>query len=188
MSSITQPYDFRLSPVLMPQRRAWYAVHTRSNFEKRIVHELGCKDIETFLPTFHEIHRWKDRKKAVEIPYFPGYVFARIEDLPERRLDLLRTTGTVRILGNGNDIEPIPDMQISRLQRLVESSLVACAHPFLKEGSQVRVKSGPLQGVEGLLVQFKNQNRLLLSLDLLARSVTTEIDLCDIELIRAASN
>jgi transcription antitermination factor NusG len=166
----------------------WYAVHTRSNFEKHIAGELGQKGIETFLPVFREIHRWKDRKKMVEIPYFPSYVFARIEDAPERRLDILRTAGAVRILGHAGDIEAIPDMEIMQLQRLVESSLAACAHPFLKEGSQVRVKAGVLRGVEGLLVHFKNQSRLVLSVNLLARCVATEIDLCDVELIHPISN
>jgi len=167
---------------------SWYAVHTRSNFEKRIAGELDRKGIETFLPVFREMHRWKDRKKVVETPYFPSYVFARIEDQPEQRLNVLRTIGAVRILGAGCDIEPIPDPEIERLQRLVESDLSACHHPFLKEGARVRVKTGPLRGVEGLLIQFKNQNRLILSLNLLARSVATEIDLCDVEMMRPAAN
>ena len=164
---------------------SWYAVLTRSNFEKRTTGELDRKGIETFLPVFREMHRWKDRKKVVEIPYFPSYVFARIEDVAERRLDILRTSGAVRILGNGADIEPIPEIEIGRLQRLAESNLAACVHPFLKEGSHIRVTAGPLRGVEGLLVHFKNRNRLILSLSLLARSVATEIDLCDVELIRS---
>ena len=136
------------------------------------------------MPAFCEVHRWKDRKKTVEIPYFPCYSFIRIEDTPEERLAVLRTAGTVRILGSAAEIEPIPELEIERLQRLVDSNLSAYAHPFLKEGSTVRVKSGPLQGIEGLLIQVKKQHRLLLSLNLLARSVATEIDLCDVELIR----
>jgi transcription antitermination factor NusG len=189
--SLSQVYlsiqpDFKC--VLGRPQRLWYAVHTRSNFEKRVAVELGLKGIETFLPSFCEVHRWKDRKKTVEIPYFASYVFVRIEDSPEQRLDVLRTSGTVRLLGSRGEIEPIPDLEIENLQLLVESSLSACAHPFLKEGSTVRVKSGPLRGIEGLLVQVKNQNRLILSLNLLARSVATEIDLCDVELIRPAAN
>jgi transcription antitermination factor NusG len=167
--------------------RLWYAVHTRSNFEKRVALELEQKGLETFLPAFRETHRWKDRRKMVEIPYFPSYLFVRIEDKPERRLDVLRTAGAVRILGNGGEIEPIQEMEIERFQRLVDSNLSAYAHPFLKEGASVRVKAGPLRGIEGLLVQIKNQNRLLLSLNLLARSVATEIDLCDVELIRSSA-
>ena len=187
MSQLGQIIPQQLTQVIGAAGPSWYAVHTRSNFEKRIVDELGRKGIETFLPAFHEIHRWKDRKKAVEIPYFPSYVFVRIEDVPESRLDVLRTIGTVRILGNGCEIEAIPDMEIDRLLRLVQSNVSACAHPFLKEGASVRVKSGPLQGIEGLLIQVKNQNRLLLSLNLLARSVATEIDLCDVEMIRSSA-
>jgi len=186
MSHLGQIIPQQLIPVFGAAGRSWYAVQTRSNFEKRIVDDLRRKGIETFLPAFHEVHRWKDRKKAVEIPYFPSYVFARIEDVPARRLDVLRTTGAVRILGSGDEIEAIPDVEIDRLQRLVQARLSACSHPFFKEGSHVRVKAGPLNGVEGLLVQVKNQNRLLLSLSLLARSVSTEIDICDVELIRSS--
>lgn len=177
--------QFRFVP--SKAERLWYAVHTRSNFEKKVALELDRKGIETFLPAFCEVHRWKDRKKTVEIPYFPSYIFVRIEDEPERRLDVLRTNGTVRILGNAGAIEPIPEAEIDRFQRLVASRLSVQSHPFMKEGASVRVKAGPLQGIEGLLVQVRNQNRLLLSLNLLARSVATEIDLCDVELIRSSA-
>jgi len=188
MSQLVETVSCDFMPDLANLGRSWYAVHTRSNFERRVALELEQKGIETFLPVFHEIHRWKDRKKAVEIPYFSCYVFARIEDVAEKRLDILRTAGALRILGAGCEIEPIPEFEIDRLERLVQSNLSAFAHPFLKEGSHVRVKAGPLRGIEGLLVEVKNQNRLILSLNLLARSVATEIDLCDVELIRPASN
>jgi len=185
LSNFNISIESQVGNCILKAPRLWYAVHTRSNFEKRVALELDRKGLETFLPAFHETHRWKDRRKTVEVPYFPSYVFVRIEDAPERRLDVLCTTGAVRILGQANRIEPIPEPEIDRFQRLVASNLSAFAHPFLKEGASVRVKAGPLQGIEGLLVQFKNRNRLLLSLNLLARSVATEIDLCDVELIRS---
>ena len=162
----------------------WYALYTRSNYEKQVVQELTSKGIENYLPTVKEIHQWKDRKKAVEVPVFRSYVFTRFIDTDSWRLRVLRTSGAVRILGGGNGgtIEPISDVKIESVRRLVNSNLPFAAYPFLREGVRVRVKRGPLKGTEGRLVRFKGQARLILSIEILAQSVAAEVDPTDVEI------
>jgi transcriptional antiterminator NusG len=163
----------------------WYGVYTRSNFEKIVAADLCVKGVDVYLPTIREIHRWRDRRKEIEKPIFPGYVFVNMMDTPANRLRVLRSTGTVRILGNGGEIEPIPELEIEAIRRLLESEMPFCVHPFLREGAWVRVKYGPLRGVEGTLVRIKNKERLVLSVQMLAQSVATEIDGSDVEVLRA---
>jgi transcription antitermination factor NusG len=165
----------------------WYAVHTRSNFEKRIADELSAKGLESYLPSYEELHQWKDRKKKVDLPLFPGYVFTRFYDCPEARIAVLRTAGVVRILGQSGGIEPVPEQEIEGVRSVLGSKLPCYAHPLLREGAWVRVRRGALQGVEGLLVRLKNQTRLVVSVTLLSRSVAAEIDAADVEPIQTAA-
>lgn len=146
--------------------------------------ELTGRGVENYLPLFREVHRWKDRKKLVDLPVFPGYVFARFPDTNESRLRVLKALGVVRILGPGARIEPVPDAEIEAVRKLLGSGVAAFAHPFLREGAWVRVKHGPLKGVEGLLVRVKSQARLVLSVNLLSQSVATEIDAADVAVVR----
>ncbi len=169
-----------------PDAPRWYALYTRSNFERRVAEELTAKSLENFLPVFQQLHQWKDRKKWVDVPVFPGYVFAHFRDTPKTRLQVLRTTGTVRILGQAERIEPIPEAEIEAIRRLLKSNVPCFAHPFLREGAWVRVKRGALKNVEGLLVRVKSHTRLVLSISLLSQSVATEIDVADVEVLRPA--
>ena len=164
----------------------WYAVYTRSNFEKRVAADLSAKRIENYLPLVQQLHQWKDRKKVVDVPVFPGYVFARFADCNKTRLQVLRTSGTVRILGQGDRIEPVPDVEIESIRRLLKTNVPCFAHPFLRQGAWVRVKCGALKDLEGLLVRVKSKTRLVLSITLLSQSVATEIDISDVEVIRPA--
>jgi transcription antitermination factor NusG len=159
----------------------WYAVHTRSNFEKRVASELDSKGIETYLPALRETHQWKDRRRLIDVPVFPGYVFIRISDSGGYRLRVLRTPGTVRILGAAGRIEPIPETEIASIQFLLTSGAAFFAHPFLREGVRARVKRGALKDLEGVLIRFKNRTRLVLSINLLAQSVAAEVDVADVE-------
>jgi transcription antitermination factor NusG len=169
-------------------RPRWYAVHTRSKCEQSVAGELVAKGVECYLPAMRSMHRWKDRKKEISVPLFPGYVFTRIADNSPSRLQVLRTSGTVRILGFGTEIEPVPDFEIESIKRLLESPAACFAHPFLREGSWVRVNHGPLEGVEGLLTRIKNSSRLVLSVQMLAQSVATEIDAADVEVIKPGAD
>lgn len=159
----------------------WYAVHTRSNFEQRVAGELGSKGLEICFPAYEEIHQWKDRKRKVAVPLFPGYLFVRFANSPELRLQVLKTARVVRILGNGGGIEAVPDEEIEAVQGLLRSNVACHAHPFLREGVRVRVKRGALKDLEGTLVRFKNRARLVISVALIAQSVAAEVDIRDVE-------
>jgi len=167
-------------PTGFPEQR-WYAAQTRSRFEKVVRVEFISRGIEHYLPTFKNVHQWKDRKKLVELPLFTGYFFVRLENTEAARLQVLRTNGVVRILGLGGVIEPIPDREIEAIRQLLISGVRCGTHPFIREGAWVKVRRGPLAGIEGRLVRAKNQTRLVLSVELLSQSVATEVDAWDVE-------
>jgi transcription antitermination factor NusG len=163
------------------EEQQWYAVQTRSRFEKIARAELEGQHIEHYLPAYEELHQWKDRKKNVEMPLFSGYLFARFHNSEKTRLRVLRTTGVVRILGTGGVIEAVPNWQVTSIRQLLVSGIRPFTHPFICEGAWVRVRRGALAGVEGRLIRLKNQARLILSIDLLSQSVATEVDARDVE-------
>jgi transcription antitermination factor NusG len=163
----------------------WYAVHVRSNYEQRAARELSVRNFEMYLPVFRELHRWKDRKKLIERPLFPGYLFVHIFDSASSRLAISKIDGVVRILGQGDRIEAVAEEEIDALRRLLNTTGRCLAHPLLREGAWVRVKSGALEGLEGLLVGVKSRTRLVLSVTLLSQSVSTEIDASDVEFLRS---
>jgi len=167
---------------------SWYAVHVRSNFEKRVATELGAKGVECYVPAVKETHAWTDRKKVIEVPLFPGYVFTRFYDTPALRHTVVRSCGAVRILGPGESIEPVPNSEIEAIQRILQANVPLLAHPLLREGALVRIRRGPLKDLEGLLVRIKSQTRLVLSVELLSRSVSTEVDASDVEPLRRNSH
>jgi transcription antitermination factor NusG len=158
-----------------PQKR-WYAVQTRSNFEKRVAQELAGKGVENFLPAVAENRRWKDREKVIEMPLFRGYLFVQLADCLDSRWKVLRSSGVVRIVGRGQEAEPVPDSEIASIRQLLQSGTTFSVCPYLREGMRVRVRRGALEGVEGILLRAKNGSRLVISVDLLSRSVATEID------------
>ena len=163
------------------QAERWYAVQTRSRFEKVVRADFAGRGIEHYLATFEDVHQWKDRKKVVELPLFSGYIFVRLEDTEAARLQVLRTNGVVRILGSSGVMEPIPDREIDAIRQLLSSGKRCYSHPFIREGAWVRVRRGPLAGIEGRLVRVKNQTRLVLSVELLSQSVATEVDAWDVQ-------
>lgn len=167
--------------------RCWYALHTRSNFERQVTTQLSARGIETYWPAVKETCAWADREKLVERPIFPGYVFARFRDDAPSRLAVHKANGVVRILGFSSHIEPVPDQEVASIRRLLASGHPCFSHPFIREGSRVRVTRGPLRGMEGTLVRFKNQTRLVLSVDLLSQSVATEVGLYDVEAIKTGA-
>jgi transcription antitermination factor NusG len=170
-------------PNLQPH---WYVVHTRSNCEQKVALELLARKFEHYLPVFRELHQWKDRRKLVDLPLFPGYVFVRMLDSAVTRLEIRKIESAVRILGYREHIEPVAEDEIAGLKRLLSANGRCMAHPLLREGAWVRVKRGALEGLEGLLVGMKNHTRLVLSIELLSQSVSTEIDASDVEFLRSS--
>jgi transcription antitermination factor NusG len=163
---------------------SWYAVHVRSNFERRVTNDLTAKGIETYLPATTAVHQWKDRQKRVETPLFPGYTFAKFYDTAEHRLSVLGASGVVRILGSDTAIEPIPDLEVDQIRRLINAGVSLTVHSLIRESSVVRILRGPLQDLEGAVIQVKSQTRLIVSLHLLCRSVSAEIDAENVELLQ----
>jgi transcription antitermination factor NusG len=159
----------------------WWAVYTRHQHEKAIADVLSAKGFEIFLPLYDSIRRWKDRQKLLSLPLFPCYVFVRGGF--SRRFQILNTPGVHMALTRGDQIAVIPEKEIAAIRRTVEGRFRMEPHPFLRCGEPVRVIRGSLEGVEGILVRKKNQFRLVLSVDMLAKSVAVEIDAADVESI-----
>jgi transcription antitermination factor NusG len=161
-----------------PQR--WYAVYTRSRHEKIVQQELQRKAIETFLPLREILSQWKDRKQRIQVPLFSGYVFVHVP-IQERRLDIVKVPGVVRIIGFDNRPEPIPDKEIEAVQTFLATTIKYDPYPYLNVGQRVEVRRGPLKDLEGILIKKKNKFKFILSVHLIQQSVALEIDASDVE-------
>ena len=162
----------------MSQDPAWYAVRTRSRHEQVVREQLERKGLEAFLPTVTRWSRWKDRKKKIDWPLFPGYCFARF--ISDARLPVLKCSGVVSIVSFDGEIVSIPEHEIEGIRRLVESDLQFDPCPLIREGMMVEVVHGPLKGVVGRLVRKGAHARLVLSVDLIGQAVSVEVDAADV--------
>jgi len=158
---------------------AWYALWTRSRHEQVVREQLERKGLEAFLPTITRWSHWKDRKKQVDWPLFPGYCFVRFNG--KERLPVLKSTGVVNIVSFDGDIAPIPEHEIESIRRLVESELQFDPCPLIREGMMVEVTHGPLKGVVGRLTRKGAHARLILSVDLIGQAVSVEVDASDVK-------
>lgn len=158
----------------------WYAVYTIVRHEKSVSAALVQKDIDTFLPIKEVVNRWKDRNKKVHIPLFPGYLF--VNTTLENRIRILNTRGVIKILGVNGIPSPIPSEQIKSIKYILESNLICDPWPYLTEGKDVVVIRGPLEGTSGKIIERRGECRLILSVDLIKRSVSVEVDIEDVEL------
>jgi transcription antitermination factor NusG len=152
----------------------WYALYTHHQHEKCVHQNLLGKGFESFLPLYVSAHQWKDRVKRVSLPLFPCYVFLR--GPLAQWLPVLTTPGVHTVVGFGGEPASIPSSEIEAIRMVVESPVKVEPHPFLKCGDRVRVMAGPLRGLEGILVRKKNWCKLLLSVEMLQRSVAVEIE------------
>ena len=156
----------------------WFALWTRSRHEQVVRDQLTQKRIERFLPTVTRWSHWKDRKKQIDWPLFPGYCFARFD--PESRLRVLTCSGVVTIVGFDKVPAPIPEQEIESIRRLVESELAYDPCPLIHEGIMVEVTHGPLKGVVGRLQRKGGHARLVLSVELIGQAVSAEVDASDV--------
>lgn len=161
----------------------WYAVCTRHQHEKSAARILEYKQFEVFLPLYRARRRWQDRIKEISVPLFPGYVFVR--EGSARWLQILTTAGVCSVVSCGGRPATIPFSEIEGVRRIVESTLRIEPHPFFRCGDWVRVKYGPIAGVEGILLRKKNVTRLVLSVEILGKSAAVEVDATLVERIPA---
>ena len=159
----------------------WWVIYTRHQHEKVVADVLSAKGFEVFLPLYDSIRRWKDRQKLLSLPLFPCYVFVRGGF--DRRLPIISTPGVYMALTHGDRMAVIPEKEIDAIRRTVEGPFRMEPHPFLRCGDRVRVIGGSLEGIEGILIRKKNQFRLVLSVDMLEKSVAVEIDASAVESI-----
>jgi transcription antitermination factor NusG len=153
---------------------SWFALHVRSRYEKTVAGILRGKGYEWFLPTYKCRRRWSDRVKETELPLFPGYLFCRFN--LQERLPILKTPGLISIVGIARTPIAVDEAEITALRTVVDSGVPRQPWPYLQLGQKVRIEYGALRGVEGILMDFKGQHRIVLSVTLLQRSVSAEID------------
>ena len=174
---ITSPAEALVVPEA--QATLWFAIWTRSRHEQVVREQLGRKGIEAFLPTVTRWSRWKDRKKEVAWPLFPGYCFARFA--PANSLPILKSTGVVKIVSFDGVPAPIPASQIESIRQLIETDLQFDPCPLIREGMLVEVVHGPLRGVVGRLVRKGTHARLILAVDLIGQGISVEVDAADVK-------
>jgi transcriptional antiterminator NusG len=160
---------------------SWYAVQTRARHERIVAERLQGQDVTTFLPLVTELRRWSDRSKSVESPLFSCYLFVKVKPTHQDRLRILRDAGVFSFVGNRGQAIAIPDEQIEAIETLVTKKLSCHPHPFLKIGQRVRIRSGALSGVEGILVSRNGDRTLVVSVDAIQRSLAVSIEGYDVE-------
>jgi len=168
-------------PVATEQTHTWYALLTRARHEKIVAHRLRESGVTVFLPLVSEIRHWSDRKKVVEFPLFSCYVFAKLFPTGEGRLAALRIEGVYSLVGAQGQGTPIPDGQIDAVRKVMTERLPCRSHTFLKIGQRVRIRSGALNGVEGILVSRSGESTLIVSIDVIQRSLAVHIEGYDVE-------
>jgi transcription antitermination factor NusG len=168
------------------QRFSWFALQVRTRHESGVASFLGGKGYEFFLPQYTCRKRWSDRVMEVEAPLFPGYLFCRFN--PQDRLPILTTPGVIQVVGYNRSPAPVEESEILAIQTLMASGLPCQPWPFLAVGDRVRIEAGPLRGYEGQLVYFKGNQRLVLSIGLVHRSVAVEIDATSVRPLRSPSS
>jgi transcription antitermination factor NusG len=174
--------DFSLPvPEVQAEPECWYGLQTRPRHEKMVVQRLEERGVATFLPLVKEVHRWSDRKKTVELPLFNCYVFARFAPNRTERLRVLRVDGVFGLVGSRGEGTPIPDSQIEAVRSLVETELPWSSHPFLKIGQRVRIRSGALDGMEGILLSRNGDQTLIISIDAIQRSLAVRVEGYEVE-------
>ena len=182
MASLSQTWEGpQLVPAVREGQEQWYAVQTRARHEKLVAFRFQERNITSFLPLVTEVHRWSDRKKIVELPLFSCYIFARIVPTNVDRLRVLKVDGVLSLVGTRGEGTPIPEEQIQSVRILVEQKMQYSSHPFLKIGQRVRIRSGALDGMEGILVSRNGDRSLVVSIDAIQRSLSVRLEGYELE-------
>jgi len=158
----------------------WYAAYVCAKHEKRVGAELVARGVEHFLPLYNSVRRWKDRRVQLDLPLFPGYIFVRLA--LRDRLRVVQIPSVVRLVGFSGQPTTLPDTEMEIMRSGLSQSLRAEPHPFLTVGRRVRITGGPFAGLEGVLRRKKNDLRVVVSLELIQRSVALDVDIADVRL------
>lgn len=165
------------------EESSWFAIHTRPRYEKKVTAELQQKGIRAFLPLSSAMHQWSDRRRLVHVPLFPGYVFVRVSSLPVHRISVLRTNGVLNFVGVRNVGVPIPDSEIDAVRAVLEGRTSFKPHPYLKIGQRVRICGGSLDGLTGVLTTVNGDQSLVISVNLIQRSIAMRVQGLRVEAI-----
>jgi transcription antitermination factor NusG len=164
-----------------PEIASWYALYTAPRHEKAVADQMNRRGISCFLPLYRSVRRWKDRRKELSMVLFPGYVFVQIA--LQNRLQILQLPGAVRLVSFNGRPASLPEEQIVNLRSRLSGSHFIEPHPYLQVGRRVRVRSGPLEGLEGIIQRRKDRCRIVFSIDLIMRSVAVEVDESELEFV-----
>jgi transcription antitermination factor NusG len=160
-------------------RAHWYAAYTRANHERRVAQELAERGVEHFLPQHQSRRKWKDREVELSLPLFPGYVFVRMA--LEHKLGVLQVPGVACLVSFAGKPAVVPAEEFARIQKLLNRKVLATPHPYLNVGRRARVLDGPFAGLEGIVIRRNKRSRLVISLDLIARSIAVELGEVNLE-------
>jgi len=162
----------------------WYALHTRPRHEKIVNQRLSERGVQTFLPLIEQVRRWSDRKKILELPLFSGYVFAKCTSHRNERLKAVRVDGVLELVGGRGEGSPIPEDQVEAVRTLLGKNVPWSLHPYLEIGQRVRITSGPLNGVEGILMARQGERTLVISVNAIQRSLAIRVEGCELEALK----
>jgi transcription antitermination factor NusG len=171
------------NPGVIPEQPFWFAVQTRPRYEKKVTAELQEKGVETLLPLYSATHQWSDRRRVVNLPIFTGYVFVRIVPSPVPRISVLQTNGVISFVSVRNIGIPIPDYEIEAIQAVLEGGVTFEPYPYLKVGKTVRIRGGCLDGVSGVLMAVNGDQSLVISVNLIQRSIAMRVEGYKVEAI-----
>jgi transcription antitermination factor NusG len=159
----------------------WYAAYTRANHERRVAQEFNERGVEHFLPQYQSRRKWKDREVELSLPLFPGYVFVHLA--LEHKLRVLQVPGVASLVGFAGKPAAVPADELARIREVLSRKVKAAPHPYMNVGRRVRVLDGPFAGLEGMVVRRNKRNRLVLSLELIERSIAVELGEANLELV-----
>ena len=159
--------------------KPWYVLYTCPRHEKQVAAQIEKRSFSCFLPVYRSVRQWKDRRKELKLALFPGYVFVRMP--LENKLQVLELPGVVRLVAFNGQPATLSANEIETLRNRLSGALNVEPHPYLRKGRRVRVRSGAMQGLEGIIVRRKDRSRVVFSIDLIQRSVAVEVDEADLE-------
>lgn len=171
-----------LEPHTVQNQQLWYAGYTSSRHEKRVAEHFDQRGVEHFLPLYETIHRWSNGRHRVQLPLFPSYIFVRIA--LQERMRVLEVPGFVRLVGFNSLPHPLPEADINKMKEALNKGVLAEPYPYLTVGTRVEIWNGPMQGMTGVLLRRQNRCRVVISVDLIMRSMAVEVEASDVVPIR----